>query len=129
MLSRRWGSKGKGLPIHFKSIVNFAWRRTLLIFTWLASFMEEERVPGLGTVVLAAAGKRCKLASGRRSPLAPPRRAERLRHATGAVLPPKEPKCNLLAPAGNSENGANVLSWHSARNMQRRDFMLFSPSL
>ena len=49
--------------------------------------MEEEGVPGLGTVVLAATGKRCEQASGRRSPLAQPRRAERLRHATGAVLP------------------------------------------
>ena len=41
----------------------------------------------------------------------------------------KEPKCNLLAPAGNSENWANMLSWHSARNknMQRRDFMLLQP--
>ena len=24
--------------------MNFAWRQTLLIFTWLASFMEEERL-------------------------------------------------------------------------------------
>ena len=41
----------------------------------------------------------------------------------------KEPKCNLLAPAGNSENWANMLSWHSARNknIQRRDFMLLQP--
>ena len=41
----------------------------------------------------------------------------------------KEPKCNLLAPVGNSENWANMLSWHSARNknIQRRDFMLLEP--
>ena len=41
----------------------------------------------------------------------------------------KEPKCNLLAPAGNSEIWADMLSWHSARNknMQRRDFMLLQP--
>ena len=62
---------------------------------------------------------------GRRSSLAQPWRAERL----GMQRVPfclKEPKCNLLAPASNSENWANMLPWHLEQEHAKEG--LYAPS-